>query len=328
MRKLTIFALISLLTACMEPQPIEEEPNPFSIVGTVELPGYGEDIWLDGNLAYVATGEAGLTVIDISDPTNPVVIGRWDGVPRLSQYYSRGIFKFQGDSVVYVADDDGGTLIIDVRDPSNPTYFGSLPWLHNVRDIEGFVLADTPFVVVSRYDEGVVAINCITSAQRGWANLLGYSNGIAIDTQRHLVLVANGQCGLMVVDYNNITNPTVRAQVDTRDRAVKVQIYDTLAFVADWSGGVVVVSVANPDSAYTIAQFDVPGVAKDVAFDGMHIFVAAGSHGLCIFDPSYGFENSELIAQIETENALSVKVRNDTAFVGTRGMFYIVAPTQ
>ena len=40
-----------------------------------------EDVFVVGNLAYVAAGRSGLQIVDVSDPENPEVIGYWDDNP-------------------------------------------------------------------------------------------------------------------------------------------------------------------------------------------------------------------------------------------------------
>ena len=39
---------------------------------------YAEDVVVVGDLAYVATGSSGLSIVNVSDPENPELIGYWD----------------------------------------------------------------------------------------------------------------------------------------------------------------------------------------------------------------------------------------------------------
>ena len=44
-------------------------------VGTLDTPGYARDVEVMGDLAYVADGDSGLRVIDVSNPAFPVELG-------------------------------------------------------------------------------------------------------------------------------------------------------------------------------------------------------------------------------------------------------------
>lgn len=45
-------------------------------MGSVATPGYAKSVTLSNGYAYTADGSSGLQVIDISDPTKPVLLGR------------------------------------------------------------------------------------------------------------------------------------------------------------------------------------------------------------------------------------------------------------
>jgi hypothetical protein len=70
----------------------------------------------DGH-AYVATVEAGLQVIDVRDPANPVRVGGYD-----TAGYALGV-AVAGD-YAYMADGWGGLQVMDVSDPANPVRVG------------------------------------------------------------------------------------------------------------------------------------------------------------------------------------------------------------
>ena len=72
-----------------------------------------------GSLAYVADFEAGLKVIDVSNPIspNPAAAGSIPpAAPTMSKY---------AGSLAYIADGERGLLIVDVSNPSSPTVRGS-----------------------------------------------------------------------------------------------------------------------------------------------------------------------------------------------------------
>ena len=86
-------------------------------VGSYDTPGRAYGVYVSGGYAYVADWNAGLRVIDVSDPENPVEIGYYD-----TPGYAHGVYI--SGSYAYVADGDWGLRVIDVSDPSNPEEVG------------------------------------------------------------------------------------------------------------------------------------------------------------------------------------------------------------
>ena len=72
---------------------------------------------VSGIYAYVAGVDAGLRVIDVSTPTNPMEVGFFD-----TPGWAMGVAV--SGSNTYVADYDAGLRVIDVSDPSSPAEVG------------------------------------------------------------------------------------------------------------------------------------------------------------------------------------------------------------
>lgn len=85
-----------------------------------------DDTALDGHLLYVATGETGLRVLDVSDPAQPAEIGRG----KRNQWADW--VSVSGEHV-YVTDESDFVYIYDVTDPTAPNHIGTLP----IADLDG-----------------------------------------------------------------------------------------------------------------------------------------------------------------------------------------------
>jgi len=118
------------------------ESDPFSGVRD-----YG-DVWAEGNYAYVGSRDrnsgAGVTIFDISDPSNPLHVSTYVAGPQLQDV------KVQ-DGIGYFASNDGGGVdLVDLSDPTNPTLItnidsadGGFDKIHNVF-IDGDYLYQAP----------------------------------------------------------------------------------------------------------------------------------------------------------------------------------------
>jgi hypothetical protein len=72
---------------------------------------------VSGHYAYVAVGDAGLQVIDVSDPAHPRRVGGYN-----TSGWAHGVAV--SGHYAYVADGDEGLQVIDVSDPANPRWVG------------------------------------------------------------------------------------------------------------------------------------------------------------------------------------------------------------
>lgn len=66
---------------------------------------------------YAAGGSEGLFIFDVSDPENPLLVGRCD-----TAGYAYGVSV--AGNYLYVADGNNGLVVIDVSDPANPVENG------------------------------------------------------------------------------------------------------------------------------------------------------------------------------------------------------------
>lgn len=84
-----------------------------AIVGNLNIPGFAWDIAVSGDYAYIASGPAGLQVVDITDINNPALAA--------SQPLAGNTVKLslQGNQIL-VATESGGVQIVDISNPLAP----------------------------------------------------------------------------------------------------------------------------------------------------------------------------------------------------------------
>jgi len=90
------------------------------LIGSCDAPpnSQGKGVYISGSNAYVAGWLSGLSVIDITEPIHPTIVGNC-GI-------STGAYDvFVLDDYAYVAAGTGGLQVVDVANLSNPSYVGS-----------------------------------------------------------------------------------------------------------------------------------------------------------------------------------------------------------
>ncbi len=77
-------------------------------VGYYDTPGYAWGVYVSGSYAYVADLDAGLRIINVSNPSSPYEVGYYD-----TPGYAWGVYV--SGSYAYVADSDAGLRIIKIK---------------------------------------------------------------------------------------------------------------------------------------------------------------------------------------------------------------------
>ncbi len=92
--------------------------EPFQIVASIKgayaLPSDAKDLQVVDNIVYVANGNSGLYIIDVSDPTNPTFKGSYDTSGTANDVWIE-------NNYAYVADGESGIQIIDLFAKQAPT---------------------------------------------------------------------------------------------------------------------------------------------------------------------------------------------------------------
>jgi hypothetical protein len=92
----------------------------FKRVATLDLPDYGEDFCIVGTRVYLATGSAGLLILDIAEPARPRIIGSYTTPDRAIKVSVAG-------DLIAVAVRNHGVLFVDARNAAQPTLVGHYP---------------------------------------------------------------------------------------------------------------------------------------------------------------------------------------------------------
>ena len=255
---------------------------------------------------------SGLEVIDISDPTNPTLLGNYNTPGYVYAVTVSGDYAF-------LVDYDNGLYVIDISDPTTPTFLGNYDTPGGAWDVT--VSGDNAFLVDYSYGFYVIDISNPTSpTQIGYYNTPGYAYGVTVSGD--YAFVADGAAGLQVLNISDPTNPTLLGNYDTPGGAVDVTVSGDYAFVADNPYGLYVIDISDPTTPTLLGFYNTPGYANGVTVLGDYAFVA-NQHSLQIIDISD--PANPLPLGICNSSAWKVAVSGDYAFVAGYGFGLLVA---
>jgi len=226
----------------------------------------------------VAEYAAGLRVIDISNPANPVSAASFDLPDDSRAVVTAG-------NHAYVANDSEGLRVIDITDPTSPALVGTC-------DPPGAawgVAVDGDHAYVAGRFQGLHAIDIGDPTNPilvGSCDTPGIAEDVAIAGDH--AFVADGGPGLQVIDITDPTDPSIVGSHDTAGNAHGLALAGDVAYVAS-GNGIEIVDIRNPTSLSYEGYFDVPGTPVDIIVWGDYALVAGyqtGVHVLDISDPT------------------------------------------
>ena len=263
----------------------------YSYEGFCATPGQASDIGVVGDYAYIADGDHGIQIIDITDKAAPEIIGNYDTFG-----FANGIFI--DANYAYVADGNGGMAIIDITDQSNPVFTAELNTGGNAQKI----FVSRSYAYLANGLDGIQIINLTDKTNptiAGTFDTLGTANGIFING--NYAYVADGENGIAIIDITNKTTPILAGTIDTDGFAGKISVTANIAYVADGANGICSIDISDPSQPFVIGEwsYNSTGIATDV-FSGYftdneesYVFIADGASGIVAVNLSIEEENDD-----------------------------------
>lgn len=223
--------------------PLTVPPRiPNAVVGQVTGLNAPYSVAMGGRYAYVVNySGSSMSVIDVSDPTNPATI---DSLTGLNFPYCVAV----AGRYAYVGNDGGGSLsVIDVSNPSNPVIVGTVTGLTFPESV----------AVAGRYayvadNAGLFAVVDVSNPTNPAtiSTLTGFNEPSSVAVAgRYAYMVNMGGDSLSVIDVSNPSSPAVVGTLTGLSNPSSVAVVGRYAYVANNGGGSLsVIDVSIPSS--------------------------------------------------------------------------------
>lgn len=336
MRKYKLFVLlligINLLFSCGKPTTPETVPIPdvsggYTIVKKFTTAGYSQDVLKKGNLLYMAQGEGGLQIIDITNPEDPQTVSITSDGAR--GYSAKVAVK---DTAVYLAAGSFGVTTVDASDPTAPVIPGSNSTEKPAKSL--YIMGDYLFVAVSEQGVKISDISVpIYPDPKGRVATSGFAYGLTISSDTAYMYVACGEMGMYIIDISVFEQgwPIYHevAWCDTPGKAEAITILEekSIAFMACGTAGLQIMDYADTTNVHIVGSLDEGGYAKDLVYRDNLIFMTVELGGLQVIDVS-DVANPKLVGEVDTEFSLGLDVDDDYVYVAdeNEGLIIIARP--
>jgi formylglycine-generating enzyme required for sulfatase activity len=313
-------ALIAFAGSCGKEDLYEIPDSPYPLVGRLPLPSINESVAVIGDYAFVAAGQAGMHVVDISNPSAPVLVKTVNTTKyaeniKVQRTFVGGAIR----DIAMIVEGTEGVTTYDITDPLNAVTFNQ-----GTTAVDGngmFVLErenpDQPFILfVAESWKGVRVFESSPEypgllAYNGvFASTNGYAMGLAV--QDGYAYVADDQMGLAVLDARVLVLDSVVlvSAADTPGNALAVALWENHAFVADKRQGMSVFRINGGEAPVPVARMPLDGWCVDIAVRDDLAFVAgydAGLHVVDVSDPA----NPRYAGNVRSSNATGVALTDN-----------------
>ena len=244
-----------------------------SVVGSLPVKGESIAVW-DG-FAYVGYGEEPVSVIDVTEAGEPVVVGSVE-----LQYTSR-IAAFAGPYAL--ATDYGPVQVLDVSDPLDIQVVGEWEvgeWPDDlvVRDNLAFLGQGNKLCVYDISDPVAPTLLGECEVPRS-VDRIAVSGSLAFALYRP---------GMAMIDISDPTNPILVAKVPVDYWAYRLAVAGRIVYVSDVYCGLHVYDVEDPSHPVSIGGTNQFHVGYDVNLVNGWVYVADGRDGLWVLPQQCG----------------------------------------
>jgi len=242
------------------------DPAEPKLIGWVSTPNLDLlEVEIAGSYAYAACQFGGLHIIDIFEPTNPIVVGDYGGIIADDVAVA--------DNYAYVTARSEGLHILDVSNPYSPVLVCS------IESYASHVAVKGNYAYVTGDGLKVYDISNPTSPQLVGSNeALG--GNIFIYGDYAYLSTGYGKL-LKIVNISNPSFPIAVYDYPTWECAWDTFVVDDRAYIADGNPGIQVVDISDPCDPIKLGQYNTC-YAIDLVVRGDYIYVADNWGGLAI----------------------------------------------
>lgn len=287
-------------------------------IGEVYIQGTVEAIKVAGNFAYLASGDAGLVIVDISNRANLILAGSYKTAEAAKDIFIDGSYAYVAaeqsleildvsvpsapalvkslkfkkathvyihNGVAFVTDDLVGLIVIDVSSPANPSLINS----YKVKGRYSGITVQAPYLYVTDRNLGLYILDI--SNQRDIKLVNNYyeagSDYFDISVIGNIGYLMDLKRGLRTLDITDPMNLVQLGVYDSADWSYNLYVDGQYCYVADgWTGGLLVLDVQDPALPMYVSQYFVADELYDVEISGDYLYAMAGRSGLHIVDIS------------------------------------------
>ncbi len=255
--------------------------NPLpTLIGEIGTPGTASAITKTDNYVYIADGEFGVHLIDVTTPKTPMIVKTLGG-------FHDAVDVYYADGDLYTLDRVRGLLVFNHQDNLNN---------ENPLPRRSFQIAGTPFKVSKSHDGKIYVsddthgLYILRSDPLGGYNVIDTIPFLAHDFEvfGQYALVASSN--LRIFDIEPPATSHQISRLNTPGQLSSVKYFQGMLYLTDQHTGLHIINLDSVQNPRLVSTHPTVGTAEDVAFlhsfspDKTYAYVADGKHGIQTLD--------------------------------------------
>jgi hypothetical protein len=284
-RLLAISIIILISASCLIGVLVFLQMNPTTLTLTelsqVDTGTGAVDVEVVGSIAYVIDQEAGLVIVNITDPSNPDVLSTYtDGGQPSKLDIAEGY--------AFIADRTEGLEIIDVSNLTNPTEIGAYEGSGEIYDVE--LVGNIAYV--ADWNNGLVILNVTDPSAPTFISrysIIGACIFVKVESElAYIIDHRSASSGLMILNVTDSLHPSLEdsltiAGVDFWNPYVSEQFVYLGNHGTD-GGECRILDVRNPSEILEASSFDAEGMVFGIYVDDDRAYLGDSQKGLVILN--------------------------------------------
>lgn len=207
------------------------------------------DIIIEGDTAYVADGENGLLIIDMTNYNNRDLLGSY----RISGISAQFIEK-EGN-LIYLVDNERSLSILDITDPENIVKVGEFPFPNSVNDV---FLNDSKLYLATE-NAGLSVIDVSTASSPSEILQYGENHTIAgLELYENNIIYSDiTEEEFVIANISNINEPTVISSISLfNDTFNDIEIKDEYVYLSTSKQGLMIYNISEINTPVLVQSFN------------------------------------------------------------------------
>ena len=289
-------------------------------------------VQVNSDVAYVSSGVLGFKAVNVTDPSNPWVIGSYETSrdETSTTFFTRAKII---NKTAYVTGYDS-LLIMDVSNPE------SMRLIKKIDVLSGSGLAGI------EVDSNIVFLaeeNALTTGQSALTifDINNTSKPILLDVffmqdvvsaikldSNMMYISTQYSNGLQIIDISNLNFPTLMGSLKTNQRAYSLSLSSNIAYLATSKEGIKIVDVADPMKPVVLKNY----TYSDAAYGGYsylyhNTLYVSGLNGLKIIDVRNATNPSTILTYDGLTNIREIDLYDGNAYIASYTGLHILDMT-
>jgi len=275
------FGILCVIVCLLMVLPVHTKSQTLNLVGELAIPGEAWDVYVYGNVNYVAAWDEGLQIS--YNPNPPIPLGSCQTPGEAHGVFARGVV---GAFYAYVADGSSGLQVIDASDPYRPQIVGSIA-TPGGRAYDVFVSGSYAYIADDGMgsNDGLYIYNVANPSNPTFVGSY-LTSGSCCDVYVRDSYAYVAGLNFLILDVSNPASPSLAGSLAIPGALTGVDLVGDTAYVSSWSYGLYIVDISDPENPVQIGYHDTPQFIYDVKCDGEYTYEAHLPAGLRVYDIS------------------------------------------